>query len=272
MRTLCRALHVSPSGFYAWQQRPLSARQQLDRRLCVHLRAAHGASDGTYGSPRLQQALQTAGLAIGRNRVIRLMRREQLVGRPRRRFRVTTEADPAAAWAPNQLNQTFTTSRPNDVWAGDITAIPTTDGWLYLAVLLDLFSRRVVGWAVAPTCDTSLVLRAWQRALAQRQRPPRLHHSDRGGQYTSARYQHELARHRVACSMSRRGNCFDNAVVESFFRTVKVDLDRRLRTTRLEAAQHLATYIDGFYNTRRLHSTLGYLSPAEFERRHRRAR
>jgi len=244
----------------------------MDRRLCVHLRAAHAASDGTYGSPRLHRELHTAGLGVGRNRVIRLMRSEQLVGRPRKRFRVTTAADPAAVCAPNHLDQTFTTTRPNEVWAADITAIPTTDGWLYLAVLLDLFSRRIVGWAVASTLDSSLVLQAWQRALVQRRRPPRLHHSDRGGQYTSARYQHELARHRVRCSMSRRGNCFDNAVVESFFRTLKVDLDRRLRTTRSEAAQHIATYIDAFYNTRRLHSTLGYLSPADFERRHRRAR
>ena len=244
----------------------------MDRRLCVHLRAAHVASDGTYGSPRLQHQLQADGLTVGRNRIIRLMRREQLVGRPRKRFRVTTVADAAATWAPNHLNQTFTAARPNDVWAADITAIPTTDGWLYLAVLLDLFSRRIVGWSVAATPDSSVVLTAWQRALARRRCPPRVHHSDRGAQYTSARYQHELTRHRVRCSMSRRGNCFDNAVVESFFRTLKVDLDRHLRTTRTQAAQHIARSIDGFYNTRRLHSTLGYLSPAAFERRHPRGR
>ena len=262
---------MSASGFYAWQRRPASARERADRRICVHLRAAHTASDGTYGSPRLHHQLQATGLSVGRNRIIRLMRREQLVGRPRKRFRVTTEADATAACAPNHLDQTFTTARPNDVWAADITAIPTTDGWLYLAVLLDLFSRRIVGWALASTLDTSLVLTAWQRALVRRRQPPRLHHSDRGGQYTSARYQDELARHRVRCSMSRRGNCFDNAVVESFFRTLKIDLDRRLRTTRVEAAQRIAHYIDGFYNTQRLHSTLGYLSPAAFERQHRRA-
>ena len=271
IRTLCRALDVSPSGFYAWHRRPESLRSRTDRRLCVHLRAAHRASGGTYGSPRLHRDLHRQGETVGRNRVIRLMRAEQLTGRPRRRFRVTTAADPLAPPAPNHLAQTFMVSRPNAVWAADITAIVTADGWLYLAVLVDLYSRRIVGWALQPTLETSLVLTAWQRAVALRRAAPQLHHSDRGCQYTSAGYQQALAAYGVRCSMSRRGNCYDNAVVESFFRTLKLDLALPTRVPRDEASQQIAAYIDGFYNTRRLHSTLGYRSPAQFEREYPRA-
>ena len=265
VRTLCRTLGVSVSGFYAWQHRPPSVRAQTDRRLRVHLRAAHAASHRTYGSPRLHEALQQAGLSVGRNRVIRLMHVEQLVGRPRKRFRRTTVTDPTAAPAANHLARAFRPRRPNQVWAGDITALPTPEGWLYLAVLMDLYSRRIVGWAVDTTLGTDLVLAAWQRALATRRTAPRLHHSDRGVQYTSTRYQDALAAHRVRCSMSRRGNCYDNAVVESFFRTLKLDLGDRMAPTRLEVARHIGAYIEGFYNTRRLHSTLGYRSPVQFE-------
>jgi transposase InsO family protein len=264
-------LGVSASGFYAWQHRPASARAVTDRRLRVHLRAAHAASRGTYGSPRLQQALRAQGFVVGRNRVRRLMHVEDLVGRSPKRFRVTTVANPAAVAAPNSLNQSFSPTTPNRVWAADITALPTTEGWLYLAVVLDLYSRRVVGWALAPTLDAQLVVTAWRRAVARRGRAPRLHHSDRGRQYTSAAYQRELAAHRVRCSMSRRGNCYDNAVVESFFRTLKSDLADRLRGTRGDIARAVTEYLDHFYNTRRLHSTLNYQTPAAFERRRRRA-
>ena len=271
VRRLCRALGVSPAGFYAWQQRPASLRTRTDQQLSVYLRAAHQASGGSYGSPRLQQDLWAQGLHVGRHRVMRLMRREQLRGRPRRRFRVTTERDPRAAPAPNHLAQRFTLTKPNHVWAADITALPTREGWLYLAVLLDLYSRRVVGWAMDTRLDTRLVLAAWRRALAVRRRAPRLHHSDRGSQYTSAAYQAALAARRVRCSMSGRGQCFDNAVVESFFRTLKTDLDHPVWGTRREALRAVGHYIDGYYNTRRLHSTLGYRSPAQFERELRRA-
>jgi putative transposase len=235
----------------------------------VQLRAAHAASQGTYGSPRLQHALRQTGLAIGRNRVIRLMRTEQLVGRPRRRFRCTTHADPGAAPAANHLRRAFHPRRQNRVWAGDITAVSTPEGWLYLAVLMDLYSRRIVGWAVETTLDTDLVLTAWRRAVAPRRTAPRLHHSDRGAQYTSARDQDVLAAQRVRCSMSRRGTCYDNAVVERFFRTLKLDLGERIAATRIDVARRIGAYIEGFYNTRRLHSTLGYRSPVQFEREHR---
>jgi putative transposase len=267
VRALCRALEVSPSGFYAWQRRPDSARCRGDQRLRVELRAVPAESGGSYGSPRLQHALRDRGLRVGRNRVIRLMRHEHLTGRPPRRWRVTTISDPAATPAPNHLAQAFTVGAPNRVWAGDITALPTRQGWRYLAVLLDLYSRRVVGWALSPSMETRLVLTAWQRALARRRTPPRLHHSGRGSQYTSAAYQSVLRAHRVRCSMSGRGHCYDNAVVESFFRTLKMDLDHRVWPSRAEAITHVGAYIDGFYNTRRLYSTLGYRSPAQFERR-----
>jgi putative transposase len=266
VRAMCRALGVSPSGFYAWQQRPRSTRTARDRRLVVELRAAHAESRGSYGSPRLQRALRDRGLRVGRNRVIRLMRHEQLHGRPRRRFRVTTRTDGAPTPAANHVAQDFTASQPNEVWAADITALPTQEGWVYLAVLLDLYSRRIVGWAVNTTLETRLVLAAWDQALAQRRCAPRMHHSDRGTQYTSAAYQAALHTRQVRCSMSGRGNCYDNAVVESFFRTLKVDLDYRVWRTRAEATVAIGAYIDGYYNTRRLHSTLGYRSPAAFER------
>jgi len=194
------------------------------------------------------------------------MRAEHLQGRARRHFRVTTTTDPTATPAPNSLAQAFDVPQLNQVWAGDITAVPTLEGWVFLAVLLDLCSRRVVGWAIDGTMDTALVLRAWTAALARRGHPPRLHHSDRGTQYTSAAYQAALRAHGVQCSMSRRGNCYDNAMVESFFRTLKLDLaERPLWATRQEARDVIAEYIERFYNPRRLHSSLAYRSPAEFE-------
>ena len=269
VRQLCRTLGVSPSGYYAWQRRPTSVRGRTDRRLTVYLRAAHRASGGTYGSPRLQHALQRRGFHIGRHRVMRLMRQEALCGRPRRRFRRTTERDPHAAPAANLLAQSFTVATPNTVWAADITALPTREGWVYLAVLLDLYSRRVVGWAIDRQLETRLVITAWRRALALRRRAPRQHHSDRGTQYTSAAYQRELARHGVRCSMSGRGNCYDNAVVESFFHTLKTDLDHVVWGTRRDAIIAVGHYINDCYNSRRLHSTLGYRSPIEFERERR---
>jgi len=227
VRMLCEVLGVSPSGYYAWRGRPLIPPQvHANRGLGARIRAIHAESHGRYGSLRVHKVLQEEGERLGRNRVIRLMRAAQLRGRPHRRFRVTTQADPAAMPAPNLLKQVFQTAAPNQVWTADITAIPTGEGWLYLAVLLDLYSRRVVGWAVRPTLETELVCAAWRLASERRQPAAGLiHHSDRGCQYTSDRYQTLLRTHHVRCSMSRRGNCFDNAPTESFFRTLKVEID-----------------------------------------------
>lgn len=266
VEVLCETLGVSRSGFYAWHRRPESARASEDRRLRYALRIAHREHHQRYGSPRLQRELRARGLCVGRNRVMRLMRLDDLRARTPRRWKTTTVSDPAAVAAPNRLQQRFTVRTINAVWAGDITAIATREGWLYLAVLLDLCSRTVVGWAVRPTRDTELVLAAWHRAVGRRQCAPRLHHSDRGAEYTSLAYQRALRHHQVQISMSRRGNCYDNAPVESFFRTLKTEIaDRPHWPTRRAAALAIGEYIDRFYNTRRLHSSLNYQSPQRFE-------
>jgi transposase InsO family protein len=269
MRVMARVLGVTASGYYAWRGRPVMTPQiRRNDALRRRIRLIHAESRGTYGSPRVLRALRDQGERVGRNRIIRLMRHERLSGRPRRRFRVTTQADPAAVPAPNRLARQFAVDGPNRVWAGDLTAVPTAQGWLYLAVLLDLWSRRVVGWALRATLETEVVLAAWHMAIGRRQAAPQLHHSDRGCQYTSDAYQRLLARHGVICSMSRRGNCWDNAPVESFFRTLKVDLlAETLWPTRAGAAAAIHDYIERFYNTARLHSSLGYQSPARFEQR-----
>jgi putative transposase len=269
VRTLCAVLGVSASGYYAWHGRPLITPQvRANRALRTRIRVIHAESRGRYGSPRIHRALRAAGECVGRNRVIRVMRAEQLRGRPTRRFRVTTEADPTARPAPNRLNQVFAAPAPNRVWTADITALPTAEGWLYLAVLLDLYSRRIVGWAMRASLETELVCAAWRMAIARRS-PGRdlIHHSDRGCQYTSDRYQTLLRAHGVLCSMSRRGNCFDNAPTESFFRTLKVELNETVWPTRQAAVRAVSDFIDDFYNTRRLHSTLDYQTPAAFEAR-----
>ena len=213
VRTLCAVLQVSPSGYYAWRGRPLVSPQvRANRALQARIRAIHAASHGRYGSPRIHRALQDDGERVGRRRMMRQMRLTPLRGRPRRRFRLTTQADALAAPAAKPLQQRFAVAAPNRVWTADITALPTGEGWLYLAVLLDLDARRIVGWAVRPTLETELVCAAWHQAIAVRTVPRGLlHHSDRGCQYTSAQYQALLRSHGVICSMSRRGNCFDNA-------------------------------------------------------------
>jgi putative transposase len=267
VRLLCRTLGVSASGFYAWRARPPASRRVCeDDALRRQLRVAHAASRGVYGSPRLHQVLRRAGHRISRKRVIRLMQCEQLRGRARRRFRVTTVLDAHARPAANHLARRFTVAAPNRVWAADITAIPTQEGWVYLAVLLDLWSRRIVGWALRPTLEADLVCAALQIAVARRAcRRGLLHHSDRGAQYTSARYQTLLRTHGFQCSMSRPGNCYDNAPVESFFRTLKTELGDHPYTTRRIATTAIGEYIERFYNRQRLHSALNYQSPAAFE-------
>jgi len=273
IRVMARVLEVTTSGYYAWRGRPLiPPRVRTSEGLRHRIRLIHAESRGTYGSPRVQRALRDTGARVGRHRIMRLMRLEHLQGRPRRRFRVTTQADPTAVAAPNHLARRFAVDGPDCVWAGDLTALPTAQGWLYLAVLLDLWSRRVVGWAVRPTLETEVVTTAWHMAVGRRQRTPQLHHSDRGAQYTSDAYQRLLAGHQVVCSMSRRGNCWDNAPVESFFRTLKVELvAEAVWPTRAVAAAAVHDYIERFYNTRRLHSSLHYRSPADFEAAHRAA-
>jgi transposase InsO family protein len=269
LRLMCRVLAVSPAGFYAWQRRPPSARRQQDPPLQVAIAASHRRSGRTYGSPRILEDLQAAGTRVSRKRVARLMRAAGLVGTPRRHFRVTTQSTPGQPAAPNHLARQFAVAQPNRVWAADLTYVWTWAGWLYLAVILDLGSRRVVGWALDTRLDRHLVHTALARALARRAPGPGLlHHSDRGSQYASADYQARLAAAGIVCSMSRRGNCWDNAVVESFFATLKRELlHRQAWPTRPAAEQAIAEYIEGWYNIHRRHSALGYVSPAAYEAR-----
>ena len=265
---LCRALEVTASGYYAWRRRPPSQRALANQALLVDIRASHARSRRTYGSPRVHADLVAQGQRCSRHRVARLMRQDRLQARPRRRFRPkTTQVDPRLPVAPNRLQRPFQASAPNQTWLSDITYVATAEGWLYLAVVLDLHSRRVVGWAMARHLETPLVLSALQLALGRRQPPAALlHHSDRGSQYASRDYQAALASYQVQPSMSRAGNCYDNAPMESFFATLKVErVYCRRYQTRDEARQDLVAYIEGFYNPTRRHSALGYRSPMEFE-------
>ncbi len=270
---MCRVLSVSRAAFYAWERRGPSSRHLLDARLRVELAGFHRRSRRSYGRPRLLRDLRDAGYRVGQERVRRLMREAGLVGRPQRRFRITTDSQHAHPIAANHLDRQFAVAKPNQVWAADITYCWTQEGWLYLAVMLDLASRRVVGWATSRLLERELVLTALRRALALRQPSPALlHHSDRGSQYASTDYQAVLAARGIRCSMSRRGNCWDNAVVESFFATLKRELVQQERwETRSEATRALADYIEGWYNRARRHSALGYVSPLEWEEQFTRA-
>jgi len=270
--TMCRLLRVSVSGYYAWRARPESRRSREDRVLLAHIRSSFEQSRGTYGSPRIHRDLREAGIACGENRVARLMGRHGIRPEPVRRFRVTTDSRHALPVAANVLGRDFLATRANDRWCSDITYVWTREGWLYLAVILDLFSRRVVGWSLAPTLHKELVLDALEMALGQR-RPEAgvVHHSDRGSQYASLAYQERLLKARMVCSMSRRGDCFDNAVVESFFGTLKRELiHRHAFTTRAEARMAIFEYIEVWYNRKRRHSALRYLSPEAFEKQQER--
>lgn len=270
VRVLCRVLEVSRSGFYAWRGRGPSERSVADVALGEAIQDAHRASRGTYGSPRVHAELRAAGQRVGRKRVARLMRAAGIVGVKRRRFRCTTDSNHSQPVAANLVRREFDVAEPNQVWAADITYVSTWEGWMYLAVVIDLFSRRVVGWAMAEHMRTELVLEALARATGERATSTELvHHSDRGSQYASDHYRGVLASSGITCSMSRRGNCWDNAVVESFFATLKVELiDRQPWPTRRQAQHAIHEYIACFYNTHRRHSHLGYLTPKEFEHRH----
>jgi putative transposase len=269
VRLLCRTLQVSRAGFYAWQARPPASRLRADERLGREIAAIHAESGQRYGSPRVHAELVDRGCRTSRKRVARLMRVRGLAARRRRRFRVTTQSHHPFPTAANVLARQFARPMPDTAWVTDITYIPTGEGWLYLAVILDLCSRFAVGWAMRPRLTDDLTLAALDMALARRH-PPRglLHHSDRGRQYASHAYQDVLAQHGIVGSMSRRGNCWDNAVAESFFATLKVELVHDAAwATRIAARTDLFEYLELFYNGRRRHSALGYLSPRAFEAR-----
>ncbi len=272
---MCRVLAVARSGFYAWCRRRPSARGQTDARLRIQIRAIHAASQRRYGRPRIHQELRAQGTRVSAKRVGRLLRSEGLRGKRARRFVVTTRST-GGERLPDRLGRQFGVAHVSGrdrIWVADATACWTAQGWLYLAVVLDLGSRRVVGWAAGATLDQALVATALQQALTLRQPAPGLlHHSDQGTVYTSTGYQGLLARHGALASFSRRGDCWDNAVMESFFATLKTELvpDVPWRT-RAQAKTELAAYLDGWYNYERRHSSLGYLSPVEYERQHRAA-
>jgi putative transposase len=269
VRMMCRLLRVSASGYYAWRTRPESARARRDRELTPKIRRVFEASKGVYGSPRVHAELAAEGVTAGRNTVARLMRLERLRGCPRRRFRTTTQRDPAHPVAKNLLKRNFEAQTPNQRWASDITYISTRQGWLYLAVVMDLFSRRIVGWSMSHRMGRHLVVGALRMAIdARRPEGPLIHHSDRGAQYTSADFREELARQGIECSMSASANCYDNAVVESFFGVLKRERVNRVRyRTRDEARADLFEYIEVFYNRKRRHGYIGNISPADFEER-----
>lgn len=269
IRLMCRALAVSPAGYYAWRDRPESRRARQNRTLLATIRVIHRASRETYGSPSMWEALSKQGHAVGKHRVARLMRQAGLQAKTVKKWRATTQSNHRLPVAENPLNRQFAVAQPNRVWAGDMTYVWTAEGWLYLAVLLDLYSRAVIGWAMGPQLTVELTERALTMALGNRPiTAGLLHHSDRGSQYAATRYQRLLATHGVIPSMSRTGNCWDNACVESFFGTLKRELVYHRRYgTREEATQDIFEYIEVFYNRQRRHSTLGYDSPAEFEAR-----
>ena len=268
VRLLCETLEVSPAGYYAWRRRPRSAQQQWQDTLLVEMRAIHTQFKARYGSPRMHKELVARGHDCCVNTVARLMRDHGIVAKTARKFRVTTtDSNHDLPVADNLLDRQFNPSEANEVWLADITYIPTREGWLYLAAVEDLFSRMVVGWSMAESMESRLVVDALEMAV-QRRLPEEglLAHSDRGSQYASEHYQLLLARHGIACSMSRRADCWDNAPMESFFASLKKELVHDADfATRAEARAALFEYIEVFYNGQRRHSSLGYVSPTEYE-------
>lgn len=270
IRTLCLYLAVSPSGFYDWEQRQLQpcARALENQSLALEIKRLHALSRETYGSPRLVHDLRKNGRRHGRNRVARLMKKEGLCGRQKKRYRIqTTESNHDQPIATNRLPDLPAPTAPNQIWLGDITYVATDEGWLYLAGVLDLYSRRLTGWAMSEHIDTDLILAAWGMAVTHGPPPAGLvFHSDRGVQYASQDYRLTLQKAQVIASMSRKGNCYDNAAMESFWSTLKQEMIyRRHFHTRAQARQAIFDFIEVFYNRRRLHSSLGYLSPIDFE-------
>jgi putative transposase len=264
---LCEMLEVSRSGYYAWQTRPEAPRVRADAEVIAEIKAAHKASRSAYGSPRVVRALRKTGRSISEKRVARLMRREGIVALKKQRFRKTTDSNHTDPIAPNVLERNFDVELPDKAWVTDVTYVFTQQGWLYLAVILDLFSRRVVGWAASANNDRALAIKALDGAVLLR-RPSHgiVHHSDRGSVYASKEYRDALDKLGATKSMSRRADCWDNSVAESFFATIKGEMiDHANYETRADAIAAVADYIDMFYNVTRMHSTIGYLSPIEFE-------
>jgi transposase InsO family protein len=259
-------LNVSPSGYYAWRRRPESRRCHENRALEDKIRLIHAESHHIYGSPKIHKALCSQGIQCGKNRVARIMRNAGIRSRTKKKFRVTTNSRHSLAVARNLLNQDFKVNAPDHVWGADISYIPTNEGWLYIAVLIDLFNREVVGWAASSRITSQMTIDALKMALGRRKPVKGLvHHSDRGSQYASAAYQRVLKDHGISCSMSRKGNCWDNAVVESFFGRLKSEWVNHYRyQTRSKAIQSLFYYIEIFYNRKRSHSTIDYLTPRDY--------
>ena len=267
VRIMCTVLEVSASGYYAWRDRPESAHAAAARDLAADIRRIHAESRAAYGSPRVHATLRAEGRRVGVNRVARLMRHHGIQGRHKRRVPRTTDSQHALPIAPNLLDRQFTAAAPNRVWLADITHIPTNEGWLYLAVVLDLFSRRVVGWSMRETMPQGLTIAALRMAITNRRPGPGLvHHADRGSQYAARAYRRLLDEYGMLCSMSRKGDCWDNAPMESFFGSMKTELDDgQPFETRQAAKSAVFVFIEGFYNRRRLHSAIGYRSPADME-------
>jgi putative transposase len=268
MRVMCRALSVSPSGYYAWRSRPDSPRKIANRVLLVDIRRVHAQHQERYGAPRIHAELRGAGQAVSRKRVERVMRQHGIRARAPRRYRVrTTDSKHSLPVAANLLEQNFVANQLNQLWLADITYIPTGEGWLYLAVILDLFTRKVVGWAMREHMRAELTIAALTMAI-QRQRPGAglIHHSDRGSQYAAGEYRNILQAAAITQSMSRKGNCWDNAPMESFFGTLKTELVHHCEYPNRDSARRdLFAYIEGYYNRRRIHSAIGYITPQQAE-------
>lgn len=267
VRVMCAVLGVSSSGFYGWARRPVSRREQENRRLLSRIQSVHFETAGNYGAVKTWKTLRREGESCGRHRVARLRRINSIIAKRMRRFRAAYAARNSAPAAPNLLDQNFTADSPNRIWVGDITFIPTRKGWLYLAVQVDLFSRKIVGWSMSERINQQLVIDALIMAIKQRNPEPGLiHHSDQGIQYTGTNYQKILKTHDMIASMSRKGNCYDNAVAESFFSNLKNELVYHSDYyDRDEARAAVFKYIEVFYNRKRLHQTLAYKSPAQYE-------
>ena len=267
VQKMCRVLEVSRSGYYGWKRQPQGKRQKDNEKILMEIRESHKNSNRAYGSPRITEDLQANGTKCGENRVARLMKKNGIAGRAAKKFKATTDSKHSFPVAGNLLKQNFAAQKPNTVWVSDITYIWTLEGWLYLAVILDLYSRQVVGWAMNDRLTSDFVIRALYQAIGRRNPGPCcIFHSDRGVQYASTDFRNVLNSHGFIQSMSRKGNCYDNAVAESFFHTLKIEhvYDYRYET-RADAKQSIFDYIEMFYNRQRRHSALGYRSPVSFE-------